>query len=108
MLEVKPSPIEGEGVFTSTAIKKNKNLFWMFEKITLAINDVAYPRDLKLSDLCWKVNHQKNPNCKIRTNDGFLWYLNSCKKIEKNEELTLDYTTLPYFMQRDIEGYKEL
>ena len=107
MLEIKKSPISGEGVFTSMAIKKNKNLFWMFEKLNLNTR-VVYPKDLKLSDLCWKVNHQKNANCKIRTKDGFLWYLNSARKIEKNEELTLDYTTLPYFMQRNIEGFKEI
>ena len=107
MIEVRDSEISGKGVFASVSFSRGASMGWMFRITDSRRDEIEWPRNLKLSDMCWKVNHQSEPNCRLIT-DGTEWVLQAKRDIQPDEELTIDYRTLPRFMDRRIEGFKEL
>lgn len=54
------------------------------------------------------VNHIKSPNCEFteEDKDGMV-YLRSLRNINKGEELTIDYSILPFPFKSDVTGYKQ-
>lgn len=53
------------------------------------------------------VNHIKSPNCEFTDGDDKgLVYLRSLRNIRAGEELTIDYSILPFPFKSDIDGYK--
>jgi hypothetical protein len=103
---VAKSDLEGDGVFAAVGYGPRDHIAPMFWLLDTGNVDIQWPRDLRLSEVCWKVNHLSHPNCKLVT-DGHKWTLVARRSIEPGEELTINYTRLPPFMDRNIEGYIE-
>jgi len=90
-LTIKPSPIEGLGLFTNRAIGMGEHLG--LTHIFLGTMTIRTP-------LGGFINHSENPNCELRDSVEFrggpvkpnkdLWVLG--KDIKQGEELTIKYT----------------
>ena len=81
-LTIKPSHIEGLGVFATETIRAGTDL---------GMTHLLHNNDLFRTPLGGFLNHSDEPNCKrIELNNK--WYLETTKDINKNEELTLAYT----------------
>lgn len=106
-LILKPSPIQGIGVFTLSPIKKgdrvrlsSENDAKIVEASELARLPKAYyqyhvpdvqgnwwgPLDYNCMSIGWYLNHSKNPNIDISSNFA------AVRQIAKDEELTIDYS----------------
>ena len=81
-LTIKPSHIEGLGVFATETIRKDTDL---------GMTHLLHNKDLFRTPLGGFLNHCEEPNCKRIELDN-KWYLETIKDINKNEELTLAYT----------------
>lgn len=117
---LKPSPIGGVGVFAIRDIPKNicpfplikktrwalfhkselkeinKEVFKMIDDFVVIEKDgTVYIPDCGLNalDISYFVNHSKKPNLKT-IDDGFTFI--TLRKINKGEELTIDYGTYDY------------
>jgi SET domain-containing protein len=109
-LKIKPSKVEGVGVFSTRPIpkgsklywdkkvrkisqkeaKKNKILFEFCERYCLETNDGYHcPLNFLSMSIIWFLNHSKNPNL---TKSTSYWVTN--QDIKKDEELTIDYDDL--------------
>ena len=94
------SSIHGKGVFTKDRIEENCFIF-----------EVADLEKYK-SGKAWisrrgrYVNHQKEGNCKL-VKEGDIFSMYSNRVILQNEELTSDYTVLPFPFSNNVNGYKE-
>jgi SET domain-containing protein len=106
MLILKPSKIEGIGVFTTTRIKKGvlPPLFvskdWVLRRMAptgyerrFCLYDEAregywWPRSFYQMNIGWYLNHSTNPNCSSSIHPKTLRF------IEAGEELTIDYRLL--------------
>ncbi len=109
---LKPSPIEGVGVFTATKIKKGPQLrlFQNSEKIRFIAYTSATakqhgkllkrycvestkgyfcPDDFGRMSIGWYLNHSKRPNA---FHKNYTYYTK--RDIEKDKEITIDYSTL--------------
>ncbi len=118
---LKPSKIEGVGVFAIRDIKKGVDPFYGTENqkwfkfskpelkkldkevlkmiddfLTIEENDIIYvpKKGLNGMDISFFLNNSKNSNLKI-VGDGKDWALSfiTARKIEKGEELTVSYAT---------------
>ena len=81
-LTIKPSHIEGLGVFATETIRAGTDL---------GMTHLLHNDDLFRTPLGGFLNHCEEPNCKRIESDN-KWYLETTKDINKNEELTLAYT----------------
>ena len=85
-LTIKPSKINGLGLFAIKTIPKNTDL---------GMIHFCYGELLIRTPLGGFINHSEQPNCKkinlgVEFNDE--WHLKTIKTIEPNDELTLTYT----------------
>ena len=81
-LTIKPSSIEGLGLFATKTIPKNTDL---------GMIHFTYGELIIRTPLGGFINHSDKPNCKkLDIEDE--WHLKTIKEIKKNEELTLKYT----------------
>ena len=81
-LTIKPSSIEGLGLFATKTIPKNTDL---------GMIHFTYGELIIRTPLGGFINHSEKPNCKkLDLEDE--WHLKTIKEIKKNEELTLKYT----------------
>ena len=81
-LTIKPSFIEGLGLFAVKTIPKN---------IDLGMIHFSYGELLIRTPLGGFINHSQNPNCKkLDLEDE--WHLKTTREIKSGEELTLKYT----------------
>ena len=81
-LTIKPSSIEGLGLFATKTIPKN---------IDLGMIHFSYGELLIRTPLGGFINHSEKPNCK-KLNLEDEWHLKTTKEIKAGEELTLKYT----------------
>ena len=85
-LTIKPSKINGLGLFAIKTIPKNTDL---------GMIHFCYGELLIRTPLGGFINHSEQPNCKkINLGDEFNdeWHLKTIKPIEPGDELTLTYT----------------
>jgi len=81
-LTIKPSSIDGLGLFATQTIPKNTDL---------GMIHFTYGELIIRTPLGGFINHSDKPNCKkLDLEDE--WHLKTIKEIKKNEELTLKYT----------------
>ena len=81
-LTIKPSSIEGLGLFATQTIPKNTDL---------GMIHFSYGDLIIRTPLGGFINHSDKPNCKkLDLEDE--WHLKTIKEIKKDEELTLKYT----------------
>ena len=81
-LTIKPSSIEGLGLFATQTIPKNTDL---------GMIHFSYGELIIRTPLGGFINHSDKPNCKkLDLEDE--WHLKTMKEIKKDEELTLKYT----------------
>ena len=81
-LTIKPSSIEGLGLFATQTIPKNTDL---------GMIHFTYGELIIRTPLGGFINHSDKPNCKkLDLEDE--WHLKTIKEIKKDEELTLKYT----------------
>ena len=81
-LTIKPSSIDGLGLFATQTIPKNTDL---------GMIHFTYGELIIRTPLGGFINHSGKPNCKkLDLEDE--WHLKTIKEIKKNEELTLKYT----------------
>ena len=81
-LTIKPSTIDGLGLFAITDIKANT---------MLGLSHMIVEGEIFRTPLGAFVNHAEQSNCK-RTRENFKWFLRTIKPIKANEELTLTYS----------------
>ncbi len=100
-LKIEPSKIHGVGIFTKDPIPKGTKMF-----LAADLNEFEKGGDI-MTRFGGLVNHTKTPNCEFKEdgNSGLV-YLHSLRNIYKNEELTIDYSVLPFPFKSDITGYK--
>jgi len=81
-LTIKPSSIDGLGLFATQTIPKNTDL---------GMIHFSYGELIIRTPLGGFINHSLNPNCKkLDLEDE--WHLKTIKEIKKGQELTLKYT----------------
>ena len=81
-LTIKPSSIEGLGLFATKTIPKNTDL---------GMIHFSYGDLIIRTPLGGFINHSEKPNCKkLDLEDE--WHLKTITEIKKDEELTLKYT----------------
>jgi len=81
-LTIKPSSIDGLGLFATQTIPKNTDL---------GMIHFTYGEIIIRTPLGGFINHSEKPNCKkLDLEDE--WHLKTIKEIKKDEELTLKYT----------------
>tara|TARA_R110000850_G_scaffold181992_1_gene307391 strand:- start:228 stop:515 length:288 start_codon:yes stop_codon:yes gene_type:complete len=81
-LTIKPSSIQGLGLFATKTILKNTDL---------GMIHFYYGELVIRTPLGGFINHSLKPNCK-KLNLEDEWHLKTLKDINKGEELTLTYT----------------
>jgi SET domain-containing protein len=79
---IKPSFIDGLGLFATREIKKDTEL---------GISHIEVDEILYRLPLGAFINHDKQSNC-VRTKVNNKWYLKTTKDIMPNDELTLTYS----------------
>jgi SET domain-containing protein len=84
-LTVKPSEVEGLGLFAVESIRKSINLG------TSHVADVHFKNGYIRTPLGGFINHNDTPNCKTFV-EGRLIYITTLTDIMEGEELTLKYT----------------
>ena len=81
-LTIKPSSIDGLGLFATQTIPKNTDL---------GMIHFTYGELIIRTPLGGFINHSDKPNCKkLDLEDE--WHLKTIKEIKKDDELTLKYT----------------
>ena len=78
---IRPSWIEGLGVFAIKEIKSDTKL---------GVSHIDFENEIYRTPLGGFINHSEKPNCE-RVDHQDKWYLKTIKDINKNEELTLKY-----------------
>ena len=81
-LTIKPSGIEGLGLFAAQNIKAGTQL---------GLSHIIISDDVIRLPLGGFINHKDNPNC-VRIDVANKSYLHTIKEIKQDEELTLKYT----------------
>jgi len=81
-LTIKPSSIDGLGLFATQTIPKNTDL---------GMIHFTYGELIIRTPLGGFINHSDKPNCKKLDLENE-WHLKTIKEIKKDEELTLKYT----------------
>ena len=102
------SNIEGEGVFATHDIEKgefigipipDENKFAEFVRTR---NDKLDTR----SNLAKKLNHQSENNCIVKSENNNL-NMYAQNDIKKGDEITIDYKNSPWYINKEITGFKE-
>jgi len=95
LLTIKPSKVNGLGLFAKEKIKKGHNL---------GVSHIQIGKELFRTPMGGFINHSDDPNCTksmfrvsnvddvLIKSDYKVWRLFTLKDIKKNEELTLTYT----------------
>jgi hypothetical protein len=92
-LYLSKSNIEGVGVFCNKDYQINQQIFKAIEN------------DKNITEIGRKINHCNNPNTSLhKYDDG--WYIVASKNINKNTELTVDYTYTPDFIRKPDPNWK--
>jgi len=91
-LYISDSNIQGKGLFTNTSLKNDEFVF------------VGIYNNISISHYGHFINHQKEPNCKIKIEDGD-YNVYTIKPINKNEELTVDYDLNPDFLNKSEDKW---
>jgi len=81
-LTIKPSKIEGLGLFAITDIKADT---------ILGLSHMMVEGEIFRTPLGAFVNHAEESNCQ-RKREQLKWFLHTIKPIKANEELTLTYS----------------
>jgi len=81
-LTIKESEIHGLGLYSLVKIPKDT---------TIGMTHVEVENDLIRTPLGGFLNHSDNPNCE-RKQHNKRWFLKTIKNIDKDEELTLEYS----------------
>ena len=84
-LTIKPSSVEGLGLFTTKPVKKSTNLG--ISHVSHILFDNGYIR----TPLGGFINHSSTPNCRT-SKEGRYLYIYTITDIEEDIELTLTYT----------------
>lgn len=84
-LTIKPSTIEGLGLFATDNIDSN------FRIGVTHVFDVRFPNRYSRTPLGGFFNHSETPNCKVVYEGDFI-FLETIKEIKAGEELTAKYT----------------
>jgi len=92
-LYIDKSNIHGVGIFTSKKLDKEVIVFKCINK------------DQSITDKGSKINHSYNPNTYVLEKNGE-WFIVSNKKINKNEELTVNYNDTPSFIKKADKSWK--
>lgn len=91
---INKSTIHGEGLFAA------KDLF-IYEYLFTVI------KDHKITKIGEKINHSYSPNCVLaRNNNDFEIYSN--ENIDKDTELTVDYTFTPEYIKKPSQYFPRL
>lgn len=94
----KKSDISGFGNFANVDLKSDINLGVGLEKI----DDTGDPdNDYKRFDICTYTNHSDNPNLNFKK-EGNIYYFYTLMNINKDEELTIDYSKFDFEGERDF------
>ena len=96
LVQIKKSNIHGVGIFAVEEINKNK-------RIGIGINYKFYFIPIITDKFGSLINHSYKPNCKLKYYN-YSYYVVANKKINKNEEITLNYNNTPWFIS-DAEKY---
>ncbi len=100
MLVLRPSPIHGVGVFTTTALRRGTRLRlfaghdWRAKPVGIRGWAASYctsrwaPRDFQCMAIGWYLNHSSQPNVRAVGNGRTIRY------IRAGGELTVDYADL--------------
>ena len=95
LLTIKPSKVNGLGLFAKEKIKRGHNL---------GVSHIQIGKELFRTPMGGFINHSEDPNCTksmfrvsnvddvLIKSDYKVWRLFTLKDIKKNEELTLTYT----------------
>jgi len=90
--QLKPSPIHGQGVFTTKKFQAKENIdlgivfiFWTFPIVTSHFGR-------------W-LNHSYQPNGELAWQDG-KWYIRAIEDIEPDEEITINYDCTPWYIKK--------
>ena len=81
-LTIKESEIHGLGLYSLTEIPKDT---------TIGMTHIQIENDLIRTPLGGFINHSDNPNCERKEYNN-RWFLKTIKNIDKDEELTLEYS----------------
>ena len=81
-LTIKESEIHGLGLYSLTEIPKDT---------TIGMTHIEIENDLIRTPLGGFLNHSDSPNCE-RKQHNKRWFLKTIKNIDKDEELTLEYS----------------
>ncbi len=90
---VKPSRIQGVGLFVEQEYKPNTKLF------------KAIDNNQKVTYLGSKINHCNKPNTYL-LKESNEWFVYSKKNIKKDEELIIDYNDTPNFIKKPNTEWK--
>lgn len=97
--EIRPSPIEGKGLFTTRDREPGDVISSLFmRKSTSPTGRTVYDQSRE----CRYTNHADNPNCVIVLDDDVV-KLVACEHIAKGEELTADYNTCEPVLGSDFD-----
>jgi hypothetical protein len=96
-LTISSSNIHGRGLFTRSRINKDQIFL-----------DAGTPESIFSS--ASKINHSSNPNStlvysKDPIHNGICYFVKAIRDIEPNEEITINYKTLPSNFDRDTTGF---
>lgn len=89
------SKIHGKGLFTDISIEKEEFIF-------KAINE-----DKSITHYGQHINHQKEPNTKLKLENGE-YNIYSTKPIKKGDELTTDYDDTPSFISKSNPEWNKI
>jgi SET domain-containing protein len=81
-LTIKESEIHGLGLYTLAQIPKDT---------TIGMTHIQIENDLIRTPLGGFINHSEKPNCERKEHNN-RWFLKTIKNIDKDEELTLEYS----------------
>lgn len=100
-LYISDSNIHGKGLFTNSLLKSNEFVFVGIYKC-----NSSQLFNSSISHYGHFINHQKEPNCKIKLENGD-YNVYTIKPINKNEELTIDYDLNPDFLNKSEQKWNE-
>ena len=81
-LTIKKSEIHGLGLYSLTEIPKDT---------TIGMTHIEVENNLIRTPLGGFINHSDNPNCERKQHNN-KWFLKTTQDIDKDEELTLEYS----------------
>lgn len=95
-VEIGWSAIHGQGIMASKPFNKGEMIL---KAVDRSVGAITY--------LGLFINHQSNANATLTAiEEG--WWVIALKDIPRGEEVTVDYTLLPVFLSRKVEGFKEV